>query len=691
MSQDRPRFPVRSVTIEPIRPAVPPGGGLPAAPGPLRRRGGGSVDAGGPPGWSPGPAAPSSPGVGRGPRHAAPSRRRRLLVILLAVTLGAVAVVVAGGWGYAHWRFGQIASVDLPGLSKPPPPGEPQVLLVVGSDSRAELDQPGDATKFGTTQDAGGVRGDVIMLVRIDPGAHTVKVLSVPRDLLVPNAATGGRSKINAVFAGGPQQLIQTIQQYLGIPVNHYLLVNFDGFRAIIDALGGIRMDFPYPAEDDLSGLHITTAGCHRLGGDRALAGARSRHYRYLADGSWHSDPLSDLGRIKRQQVFLRVVLQTALSRGLANPVRANRFIGAVVGHLTKDRGLTQANAISLARQFRGFDPDQLGDQTLPVVVANDYQGFGDVLLLPQPAAPPSATQPASSRPRPPWPRCCSAAPASSPTRASPPAPSSSCSAATTAASAPPPPRPPPRPGPPSPPRPSRRAPSTPDPADPESGRSGGLAEGAGHGGEGAGWGVGHGGVQRAQPLGAAAGHVAARGGQHVAAAAVPVDALAGVAGACRHDHVAPAARGDEEVVAPGAGAGDRRAGQGRQPAVGRDQLAGEVEHVEHHARQQADVRLGMLVPPGLDAGLVGGGGAEPAGDQGVLARVGAGDQLAGATGQPGAAHGHHRRPVAREHGDAQLGVGESGFGEADLRSAPEHPAAPFRNGAREHLGGATR
>src|SRR6266542_1489687 len=387
MSQDRPRFPVRSVTIEPIRPAVPPGGGLPAAPGPLRRRGGGSVDAGGPPGWSPGPAAPSSPGVGRGPRHAAPSRRRRLLVILLAVTLGAVAVVVAGGWGYAHWRFGQIASVDLPGLSKPPPPGEPQVLLVVGSDSRAELDQPGDATKFGTTQDAGGVRGDVIMLVRIDPGAHTVKVLSVPRDLLVPNAATGGRSKINAVFAGGPQQLIQTIQQYLGIPVNHDLRVNFDGFRAIIDALGGIRMDFPYPAEDDLSGLHITTAGCHRLGGDRALAVARSRHYRYLADGSWHSDPLSDLGRIKRQQVFLRVVLQTALSRGLANPVRANRFIGAVVGHLTKDSGLTEADAVGLARQFRGFDPAQLGDQTIPIVVANDYQGFGDVLLLKQPDA----------------------------------------------------------------------------------------------------------------------------------------------------------------------------------------------------------------------------------------------------------------------------------------------------------------
>ncbi|HEX6674364.1 MAG TPA: LCP family protein [Actinomycetes bacterium] len=345
------------------------------------------VDAGGPPDWSPGPAAPPRPGVEPGPRHAAPSRRRRLLVLLLVVALVGAALVAVGGFGYAHWRFGQIASVDLPGLTKRPKPGAPQVLLVVGSDSRAELDQPGDSSKFGTTQDAGGVRADVIMLVRVDPAAHTVKVLSIPRDLLVPNAAAGGRSKINAVFAGGPQALIQTIQQHLGVPVNHYLLVNFDGFRAIIDALGGIRMDFPYPAADDLSGLHVTRTGCQRLGGDQALAVARARHYRYLADGSWHYDPLSDLGRIRRQQVFLRVVLRTALAKGLTNPVRANRFIGAVVGHLTKDSGLTEADAVGLARQFRGFDPDQLGDQTIPITVANNYQGLGDVLLLKQPEA----------------------------------------------------------------------------------------------------------------------------------------------------------------------------------------------------------------------------------------------------------------------------------------------------------------
>ncbi len=175
----------------------------------------------------------------------------------MAVALAATVVLVAGGYGYAHWRFGQIASIDLPGLTKPPKPGGPQVVLVVGSDSRAELDQPGDAARFGTTQDAGGVRADVIMLVRVDPAAHTVKILSIPRDLLVPLGQTGRRGKVNAAFAGGPAQLVQTIQAQLGIPIHHYLLVNFDGFRAIVDALGGINLNFPYPARDALAGLRI--------------------------------------------------------------------------------------------------------------------------------------------------------------------------------------------------------------------------------------------------------------------------------------------------------------------------------------------------------------------------------------------------------------------------------------------------
>ncbi len=337
-----------------------------------------------PPGGEQAPGAAPS----RGQRRL---RRRRLLTVTVVAVLVSVVVLGVGGYGYAQWRFGQIASVDLPGLQQPPPPGEPVVVLVVGSDARAELDQPGDAQRFGTTQDAGGVRGDVIMLVRVDPAAHTVKILSVPRDLLVPIASTGRRGKINAALAAGPDQLIQTIQQQLGVPVNHYLLVDFDGFRAIIDSLGGVRLDFPYPAADTYSGLDITRSGCQRLDGEQALAVARARHYRYFKGGRWHTDPLSDLGRIGRQQVFLRAVLQAAIAKGLTNPVRANRFIGAVVGELTRDRGLSAAEAVGLARQFHGFDPARLAGQTLPTTAADHYQGFGDVLLPSHTPRPPAA------------------------------------------------------------------------------------------------------------------------------------------------------------------------------------------------------------------------------------------------------------------------------------------------------------
>jgi LCP family protein required for cell wall assembly len=295
-----------------------------------------------------------------------------------------VLLLVTALYGYAHWRFGQIASINLPGLHKAAKPGKPMVLLVVGSDSRA-LNQPGDKAQFGTTQDAGGQRSDVIMLVRVVPASHQVKILSIPRDTLVPIAGTGGRNKINAAFDKGPEQLIETIQQDFGIPINHYLLINFDGFRSIVNALGGINLDFPYPARDSLSGLNITRAGCQHLNGDQALAVARSRHYEYFKDGRWRFDPLSDLGRIQRQQTFLRVVLKKGLSEGLTNPIKANQFIGAVVHNLTIDSGLSVGTAVSLARQFRGFDPNQLATVTLPTTVANNYQSFGDV-LLPNPA-----------------------------------------------------------------------------------------------------------------------------------------------------------------------------------------------------------------------------------------------------------------------------------------------------------------
>src|SRR4029453_1611119 len=206
------------------------------------------------------------------------------------------------------------------------------------------------------------------------------------------------------------------IEQNFGIPIHHYVLVDFDGFRAIVDALGGIDVRFPYPSRDLKSGLNVPEAGCHRLSGGRApalapppsrdpksglsaagagcprlsggraLALARSRYFAYQVDGVWRSDPWADLGRIRRQQAFLQALTKAALDKGLTNPVRANAFVGSLVHEVTKDSALRVGDAIRTGAAFRSFSPSKLATYTLPVTVATDHP-LGDVLLLKQPDA----------------------------------------------------------------------------------------------------------------------------------------------------------------------------------------------------------------------------------------------------------------------------------------------------------------
>ena len=320
-------------------------------------------------------------------------------------------VAVAGGYSYARLRVGQVASVHLPGLAPTPPPGRPMNLLVVGSDTRQGL-AGRDRGRFGAVD---GQRADVILLVRLVPAGHRVSVLSIPRDLYVPVAGTGGRARINAALARGPDQLVRTIKADFGIPVSHYLLVDFDGFRAVVDAVGGVRLDFPAPVRDDAgghdnSGLLVTTPGCRLLDGDQALALARSRHYQYQdRSGRWHADPGSDLGRIRRQQVLLRALATRALRQGLADPLRAGAVLSAVAGHLTRDDTLTVARAVRLAGQFRRFRPGALTGLTIPTVPAR--LGDGEQVLLPaQPATRQTVArflarpEPAAHHPAPPAP-----------------------------------------------------------------------------------------------------------------------------------------------------------------------------------------------------------------------------------------------------------------------------------------------
>jgi LCP family protein required for cell wall assembly len=285
--------------------------------------------------------------------------RRRLVVISLAL----VFAVIFSTLGYARWRLGQIASVDVPGLHAASS-GKPFNVLVVGSDSRANT-----GGKYGVVA---GQRNDVTMVVHVEPASRKVSLLSIPRDLLLPIADIGRQDKVNAAFSGGPSRVAKTIEQNFGIPINHYLLIDFNGFKGIVDALGGIRVNFPFPSRDmddkghNMSGLNIRTPGCQPLNGTQALALARSRDFSYLRHGRWSWDPNGDLGRIRRQQAFMQGVMRKGLSQGLTNPLKANAFIGAVVGDLTKDKGMKISDIVSIATRFRSFSPSDLATYTVP-------------------------------------------------------------------------------------------------------------------------------------------------------------------------------------------------------------------------------------------------------------------------------------------------------------------------------------
>jgi LCP family protein required for cell wall assembly len=287
---------------------------------------------------------------------------------------------VGGLYVYANYRFDQIKKVHAKHLvAAPAAPGKPFNLLLVGSDSRSFVSNATQENAFGNEANAGGQRSDVTMVARFDPAAKTVTVLSIPRDLWVdiPGNDNGisGMNRINAAYDSGPDLLIQTIEQDLGIPINHYMAVNFPGFSGMVNALGGVTMDFPTPVKDQYTGLNVSAVGCQVVNGTTALELVRSRHLYYKnSNGYWEYDGLSDFSRIQRQDAFFRAVL-AKVNSSITNPLAINSFIGAAVGNLTIDDTLTQGDLLHIADVFRGLPASHLVTETLPTVAYTSSGG----------------------------------------------------------------------------------------------------------------------------------------------------------------------------------------------------------------------------------------------------------------------------------------------------------------------------
>ena len=294
---------------------------------------------------------------------------RLALAFVLATT--AAAVGLGGGTILLEQKFAQARSVRVDLDRKLP--GSMNILLL-GSDSRAFVDDATDKGRFGDTRKVGGQRADVIIIARVEPKARRGILVSVPRDTLVRLPGYRSQVLINQSFEDGPQGVIDAIKANFGVPIHHYAQIDFDGFRTMVDAIGGVRMYIPAPSRDRPpagsdtrgSGLDIRSAGCQTLDGTQALAWVRSRYFQYYEAGKWRSDPTSDLGRISRQQDFIRRLMNQAIEKGALNPIRANRLADAAMANLTVDSTFVVKDALRLAQAFRPVGAEGIEMVALP-------------------------------------------------------------------------------------------------------------------------------------------------------------------------------------------------------------------------------------------------------------------------------------------------------------------------------------
>ena len=324
----------------------------------------------------PAPDGPDAPDAPPPARHR--FRRIRWKRVLAAATAFVVVLVAFCGW-YAYRTYKKLDRVEVSAVLSDGGSGGTN-YLIVGTDTREGLDPDMENADVVIGGGVSGSRSDTVMLLRMTSGGNIM--LPIPRDLLVPIAGTGEENRINTAIQGGPERLIQTVQQGLGLPVHHYVEIDFAGFLDLVGALGGVEIEFDTPAFDPKSGLDVREAGLQELDENQALAYVRSRTYtRVMLDGSHVVDGRGDLGRIERQQTFLRSLMRQA--GGTRNPFTLARIGNAIAGNLRVDDSIGFFEALGLARKLSGLDPETVELPTNPMRT----DGGAAVLALEQPAA----------------------------------------------------------------------------------------------------------------------------------------------------------------------------------------------------------------------------------------------------------------------------------------------------------------
>jgi LCP family protein required for cell wall assembly len=280
-------------------------------------------------------------------------------------------------------------------------PGDPANFLLIGSDTRAFVADAGDTEQFCEVNCDTTQRSDTIMVIHVDPEQQTGYLVSFPRDLMV-DIPDVGQSKINAAFNTGPQTVIDTLKDNYDIDIHHYLEVDFESFRGIVDAMGGVAIYLDSPARDEISLFEIPpifafAPGCYVLDGRNALGYVRSRNYEQYIDDDLDGDlewvktglDAPDIHRIERQQTFMRRLAAEAVKKSINDPLTANDIADEAITKLKADEGLGRSDINKLINAFRNVDVnDPNGSiQMLTIPWMPDPSNPLGSLLLKQPEA----------------------------------------------------------------------------------------------------------------------------------------------------------------------------------------------------------------------------------------------------------------------------------------------------------------
>ncbi|NKE55801.1 LytR family transcriptional regulator [Lentzea sp. PSKA42] len=308
-----------------------------------------------------------------------PKQRRMMRGAKVGAIAAAAAVFASTGIGWAamQWADSKIQRIDaLGGNSQAVQQAEKQLgdenFLLVGSDTRAGA-KAGD--NVGTTATEGGARSDVIMLAHIPADRKRMVVVSLPRDVRVNRPACRSWNPDNGQYGGplapekevlansvyndgGPECVANMMTQLSGLKINHFVSIDFVGFREMSTAIGGVQICTPIAIKDEELGVVIEKPGKYTLKGDQALQYVRAR--KVAGDGG------TDFDRIKRQQQFLSAMLRQALSNEvLLSPTKLNNFINALTKSTVGDN-IGVAQLLELANSLQSLDAGRVSFVTMP-------------------------------------------------------------------------------------------------------------------------------------------------------------------------------------------------------------------------------------------------------------------------------------------------------------------------------------